>query len=216
MNSFLHSSHRSLQNQMKEGSFTPSIEQGMTPGPLDLRYTMPQARNRIHALNRVFGCCVQVSGGRLPRGRHRLLSRLAPPCRIGRGRQALNRFLAPARHLSLGIPASPPCHLPLSGSCVKAPQNASSNHQGRFLRPHNCLLHKALARIRVVLVSAVTPPEGAVSDFIVDFLGGWQSLVWFPARHAGLVREWRRGQDCKPLSSPTVTAELSRWDAEPR
>ena len=146
MNSFLHSSHRILQNQMKEGSFTPSIEQGMTPGPLDLRYTMPQARNRIHALNRVFGCCVQVPGGRLPRGRHRLLSRLAPPCRIGRGRQALNRFLAPARHLSLGIPASPPCHLPLSGSCVKAPQNASSNHQGRFLRPHNCLLHKALAR----------------------------------------------------------------------
>ena len=141
---------------------------------------------------------------------------LGTPCRIGRGRQALNRFLASAQQLSLSIPASHTCHLPLPESCVKAPQNASSNHQGRFLRPHNSLLHKALARIRVVLVSAVTPPQGAVSDFIVDFLGGWQSSVWFPARHTGLVREWRRGQDCKPLSSPTVTAELSRWDAEPR
>lgn len=105
----------------------------------------------------------------------------------GGGRcQALNRFLAPARHLSPGIPASPHCHLPLPGSCVKAPQTASSNYQGCFLGPHNCLLHKALARIRVVLVSAATPPEGAVSDFIVDFFGGWQSSLWFPARHAGL------------------------------
>ena len=131
MNSFLHSSHQILQNQIKERSFTPSIEQGMTPGPLALRYTMPQGRNRIHALNRVFSCCVKVPGGRLPWGRHRLLSLLAPLVGLGGGRQALNRFLAPARHLSLGFPASPPCHLPLSGSCIKAPQNASSNHQGR-------------------------------------------------------------------------------------
>lgn len=80
---------------------------------------------------------------------------------------------------------SPPSHLPVEVSVMcQNPQNMTCNHQGCFLGPHHCPVHKALAPIGVFwFLWALSEGLWALCFFLWRFGRAWLS---FPERHTGL------------------------------